>query len=157
MFDLETFFDELEDFMKSNLNNSIAAINTEKSDSIVLKTIDDNAYTLQTLDERVVNYDPFVFYGMAADAEVLPTGPYTARIIKADIAIVAADENNPNIGKRFFRYARALEEIFLNNWNSIGNLGIKFKVSNPFLFEFELLNTTQTFRAVGVQLEAAIA
>jgi len=156
-YDTETFFDELQTFMIANLNTQITAINTEKADDIVLKSIDDSAYFFQSLDERVTNYNPFVFYGLAADVESDGIGPAIAKKLRVHISVISFDLNLPSIGKRYLRYNRALEEIFLSKWDRVTNHAIKIKIRNPILIDFTLMNTSDLFRVIGVELEANIA
>ena len=54
-YDLELLMDDVKSILKSNLNTKISAINTEKSDSTTLLTVDNDAYFLQDLDHRSVN------------------------------------------------------------------------------------------------------
>lgn len=155
-YDVETFFADLETFMKANLNTKIAAINTEKSDSITLATVADEAYFFQSLDERVANYNPIIFYGLTSDVESDGIGPYTSKKLKVNVTIIVNDQNLASLGKRYLRYNRALEEIFLENWDRAVNNGIKLKVTSPVLIDFTLLNDSQPYRVVGVELEANI-
>lgn len=157
LYDVEDLTDDIKALMVANLNTKIAAINAEKADSIVLKTIDDAAYIFQSLDERVMNYDPFVFYGLGASVESEGIGPAGSKMLPIDVAIISFDLNNPDIGKRALRYNRALEEIFLDKWADFSGNNAKIKVKAPVLIDFTLLNTSDPFRVIGVELEAHLA
>ena len=75
-YDLELLMDDVKSILTSNLNTKISAINTEKSDSTTLLTVDNDAYFLQDLDHRSVNYNPFVFYS-CEDIDGTGFGPNT--------------------------------------------------------------------------------
>lgn len=156
-YDIENLMDDIETFMKANINTKIAAINAEKADSTVLKTISDSAYFFQSLDERVTNFNPFVFYGLAANIESEGIGPAVSKILPINIAVITFDSNQANIGKRYLRYNRAIEEIFLEKWDQVSNNATKVKVRTPVLIDFTILNDSQPFRVVGVELEVTVA
>lgn len=154
IYDIEDLMNDIEQLMKDHLNSKINQLNAEKGDSIVLNEIDDTAYIFQSLDERVMNYDPFVFYGLAASVESDGIGPAISKRLPIDIAVISFDKNKPNIGKRYLRYNRAIEEIFLENWDSFSNNAVKLKIKTPVLIDFTILNNSDPFRVVGVELEA---
>lgn len=153
-YDVESLMADIERLMVNSLNSKILAINVEKADSIVLDTIADDAYIFQSLDERVMNRDPFVFYGLANSVEANGIGPAVSKKLKIHIAVISFAQNKSNIGVRYLRYNRAVEEAFLSQWDSFSSGGVKLKVTSPILIDFTLLNSSDTFRVVGVELEA---
>lgn len=155
-YDVENFFDELEDFMQANLNTRISAINTEKNDSITLDTVSSSAYFFLTLDETVANYDPFIFYSIGG-IESDGIGPHTGKTYLVDVALVmTSDGVDSNSRKRTLRYHRALTEIFEENYQEI-NKRVNIKVNSLEPITFATQNDSQLYRAVGVQLQVTLS
>jgi len=153
-YDVESLMTDIEGIMTAYLNDKIDAINTEKNDSIVLKNIDADAYIFQSLDERCMNYDPFVFYGLAGSVEANGIGPAISKKLLIDVSVITFDVDKANIGKRYLRYNRALEELFIEKWHGYCRAGVKLKVKAPIFVDFTLLNSSEPFRVVAVELEA---
>lgn len=155
-YDLEIFMREIESLVKLNLNNAIAAMNAEKNDSIVLKTIDDDAYFFQSLNGKEINYDPYLYYGLMTIETKGTNAPYgkTAESPSITVAIVFSDEGNEvDISWRALRYLRILKELFENNFDQNKN-GVKLSVYSQVPVELQLLDDSRTDRAVGVILKA---
>lgn len=150
---IENFFTDLEAFLIANINTKIGDINTEYNDSVSLLTVDDNAYFFYTMNDKVANFDPIVYYGIA-DNEVEAIGPLGNKKYKIMVLIGLADTaQDVQIGKRLLRYSRVLEDLFNDNWNSVGGM-IKVKVTNLI---FSPPQTSDQYRYAGVELEVNIA
>lgn len=156
-YDLENILDDVKTCMTTYLNTKIVAINTEKNDTITLKQVPAEGYFMQTLDERYSNFNPFVFFGISAGIEAEGIGPAVSKVIPIFITIINFDQNEADIARRYLRYNRALEEIFLENWDKISNNGTKIKVRSPVPIDFTLLNNSDPFRAIGTELEVTVA
>lgn len=157
MYDLEDLLDDVEQVLKDNFNTKLGQIDTEKNDSIVLAPVSsDEGYFLQTLDGRIANANPIIYYSVA-DIESVGKGPATGNIYQIEVVLMLRDAiDESNIGKRMFRYSRALKEVFEEQWATIGN-GIRLKILSLVPIAFTELNTSQPYRAVGVRLEAGLA
>ena len=149
--DIETVLDDIETFLKANLNTQIATLNSEKSDSITLADIGSDAYLLQKLNNQFSNFKQFIFYGLArTSAEGV--GPATIRKLSFSvIIIVAEDENSQDIVKRMLRYGRVLKDLFEKNYNKISKRVI-FKIDLMEPVSFKLKELTAEYNAVGVEL-----
>lgn len=155
-FDIETFLSELETYLKANLNTKITAINTEKGDSPQLASINSDAYFLMTMDEAVANYDPFVYYGIQ-DIVSDGIGPGTAKAYTVVVALLFADSASDQLnGKRVLRYSRALNEVIDEKYAEI-SYSVKTKVKSLVPISLSLIDTTNNYRAVGVEIEVTIA
>jgi hypothetical protein len=154
-YDLELLMDDVKSILTSNLNTKISAINTEKSDSTTLLTVDNDAYFLQDLDHRSVNYNPFVFYS-CEDIEGTGFGPNTPQEFLINIILVLADQSGyTDLATRMFRYSRALKEIFEENFTIKRNANfISINVLAPI--PLTTLNEAREFRAVGIQIRSSI-
>jgi hypothetical protein len=156
-YDVESLFADLEAHLKSQLNTEIAAINSEKNDTIVLDTIDAAAYILQSLDAKATNFNPFVFYGVET-INTKPNGPQLLSEITFSVLIIAADKlNEASPVIRMFRYHRALRKVvaaFFKNSNS--NILAHSEIVDEVPVEFKLMNSTAQYRAIGVVAKVAL-
>lgn len=157
VYDIEALLGDIETFMKANLNTKLTAISTDKNDGISLLPVDSNGYFFQTLNDKVTNYDPFVFYGLqdidnkGGQAGI---GPGTEKKYSISVMICVSDTGQDvNITKRVLRYSRALSELFETSWDRVGK-SIKLKVQSLVPIPFTDINTSENFRVVGVLLEA---
>ncbi|MCK5608287.1 hypothetical protein KAR91_40775 [Candidatus Pacearchaeota archaeon] len=154
-YDFENILDNVDGIITSKLNTKITSINTEKDDGITVSAINNNAHFLQTLDERVANFDPFLVYGIdniEADADY---NRVTEKILIA-VTIVMADNGKTEVNRILFRYSRALKEIFLENWQSIG-IGNRFKISALAPVPFDALDSSAQFKAIGILIETGLS
>lgn len=155
-YDIESWLADLETFLKANLNTQIAALNTEKNDSLTLATIDTTGgYFFQTMNDRVANFDPILFYGVDK-IEAGPIGPATVEKYTIAVLIILADTGNDDVsGKRLLRYQRVLRDLFHSNFGQIGdNQYLKMNSLEPVAFT--LANSGDAYHAVGVTLEVNI-
>ena len=152
--DIETMADDIETFLKANLNTEIGNVNTEKADSITLKTVDSGAYIFQFLNNKVSNFSPFVFY-MSMDPEsVEGIGPSTGRTLKFLIVICLPqsenDQDNPRV---MLRYGRSLQIVFEQNYDRISrHATFKVDTLSPVSFKLSTVEGTEEYNAVGVVL-----
>ena len=157
-YDLETLLDDIETLVKANLNTKIAAINSEKNDSISLATIDSEAYFFQSLDGKQINYTPFVAYGISNFDSPEDGGHYGAAEIKVSIDVIVCLEDvgqDVNITKRMLRYQRALKEIIETNFDGLTS-GVKLSVQNQLPIDVALLNSSNMHKAIGITIHAIL-
>lgn len=151
-YDIESFLSDVSGFLQSNLNTQILAMNSEKNDSLTLAQISSSAYFLQTLNEQVAAYDPFIFYGVQ-DVKTEGAGPTSRKAYTVNVIVVLSDQGQDSlIAKRLFRYGRVLEDLFEKNWASLGS-SVKIKVQSLVPVSFRLANSSDFHRAVGVALD----
>lgn len=154
-YDLELLMDDIKTIMTSNLNTKIGDINTEKSDSITLLTVDNSAYFLQDLDHSTINHNPFIFYS-CENIEGKGLGPNTPQEFIINCILVLADQSGYiDISTRMFRYLRALREIFEENF-SIKSNGNFISINSLAPIPLTSLNETEEFRATGIQIITSI-
>jgi hypothetical protein len=153
--DIEILLDKIDTFLKANLNLQIASINLEKNDTLALATVSDDAYFFQTMNDRVANFDPFLFYGLDnVDSEGI--GPATRKTYSIQVIIVVTDTGQDELmGKRLLRYSRVLEDLFNNYWASIKS-SVNFKVQSLVPVAFSLVNSSDVYRAVGITLTTSL-
>ena len=140
--DFETLLDEFQSVISSNLNTKITAIVAEKGDSITPPALDSNAYFLQTLDEAVANFDPFMVYGIE-DIQIESEGPLINEKVFISAVIVLTDNGRTNMNRIMFRYSRALKEVLQENWQ-IDNTSSKIRVNRYTVVPFESLDSRTT-------------
>jgi len=119
-YDIETFLGAVEEYLKANLSAALTAVTAEKGDSLTLKPVPSDGYFIQTLNERVANYDPYVYIGANESPEVLSNGPAQAKTYRVNVALVIANSGeDSNLWKRMYRYQRAIEDVFAGAWDRI--------------------------------------
>jgi hypothetical protein len=152
---IEEFMTDVEAFLKQKLNTKITEINTEKGD-FALDLISDDAYLLQTWNDRLANFNPILFYRVA-NVNSDGNGPALRKAYSVDVVVILEDVGqDDNIAKRLFRYSRALEEIFITDWATMKN-SVKLKVDSLVPVSFKLVNSSEDYRAIGVTLDFTIA
>lgn len=165
-YDIESLLFDIKTLMISKLNTKIGDINTEKNDQVVLATVKDDAYFIQSLDGRQANYNPYVYIGVSdikpGDEDASKWGKSQEELEIAVAIIVADNGDEPNhatitdaIPRRTFRYLRAIKEMFQENFDKNKN-GIKLSVQSQVPIELSLSNDSGTERAIGVILRADI-
>jgi hypothetical protein len=154
-FDFEDILESIKDIMTSHLNTKITAISAEKSDGIVIPQINANAYFEQDLNEKIANFDPFVVYGIE-DIEAVVNGPETAEEVFISVCIVLSDNGRNNMSKIMFRYSRAFQEIFKENWQNTG-FSNRIEISRFSPVPFNALDDSASYKAIGVIIKTTIA
>ncbi len=154
-FDVECFLDNMEQHIKDKLNDRLAAIDLEKNSGWTTEPINEKAYIFQSLDNMPVNFDPILFYGIA---EVASKAIYaaTAKEYKIEISVIKSDSESKTIGKKLLRYQRALEEIFEESFYKINNVRPKVEVSSLQPVSFRLQNSSNQFKAIGIEISFSI-
>lgn len=154
-YDLEDMLFEVADMLKSNLNTEIQLITTEKDDGIELRTIADNAYAIQSMDDKVMNYADFVFMDIEAlESEGL--GPETSEKFGMLVLLVTSQINDKNQVRKVLRYGKALKRTFEKNWKSATSRGIKLQIQSIPTQDLQLLNSTKQYKTAGVIVTGAI-
>lgn len=152
-YDTETFLRDVETFLKSNLNAEIVKINTEKAD-FNLDSIDDKAYIFQSLDDKVLNYSPSVFYYID-DIQSESIDSATSEEISIEVVVILSDKKDGKLQYRLLRYLRALKDLFNNGFNKV-HYSKKVKVESLVPIRFALQNSTNFVHAIGVRLTTVI-
>lgn len=152
----EDFIEQLDAFMKANLNAYIAQMNTDKTD-ISLATLDSTAWYFQSLTDTEVVFDPFVFYGETGTQTVV-NGPDNATRFTLQVAIILGNRNDAAgiMGKRLLRYRDCLRAMFYQGWNTV-NKRVKLEVQDMSPFPFALVNTEPTHMGIGVTVQVDLA
>jgi hypothetical protein len=154
-YDVEVFLSNIETILKNNLNSKLASIDTEKNDGITLKTLVSDAYFFQELNSKVANYNPFLLYGVE-DLGTKAVEGFSVQEVTVSIVIVVTDDGeDQNIAKRMLRYSRALQEVFEENFCLVEN-SVKLIIQNLMPVEFNMLNSSDSYRAVGINLIASL-
>jgi len=155
--DFEEILDNVKTIISDNLSTKLTAITTDKGDSIVLPTLNSEAFFIQTLDERIANFDPFLVYGISnIENESVSNGGHTSQKIFIECTMVLADNGRSDINRIMFRYARALKEIFEENWQILDS-STRINVTQSNVVGFENLDSSATYKASGVELEINLA
>lgn len=156
-YDLETVLSDISSVVTSNIAAKISAINSEKNDSITLKDLDSNAVAIQSMDGKVLNYNPFLYVGIVnLDGEASPREAATLQKWDVAVLMVLSDEaQDVEIYKKMFRYQRVLQEIFEENFESLSGYS-KLKVKSQTPIELALVNNSYSHKAIGVMVSGEI-
>lgn len=155
-YDAESLLVDIEALLKADLNAKIAEISAEKADGLELKSVPAAAYFFQTLNEKCANFNPFVIYGITDGTEE-GVGSSVAETVVMEVAIVVVDNGQDHaIGKRLLRYRRALSEVFSDKWAEM-RYSVKLKVKSLSPVSLRLIDSSESYQAVGVRIEADLA
>lgn len=152
-YDIETYLYELEEVVKNNLTAKLAEIDTEKGDGIELKTVDDNAYIVQNMDEKALSYDPAIFIWISNLQSIENYGD-SAQTVTAEIDVIISNDLEGDIDKRLWRYQRALREIIETNFYKISRTRQKVQVTSLTPVSLATINDDRLFKAIGIEVEA---
>lgn len=152
-YDTEEFLRDIETFLKTKLNDAILAMNVEKPD-MVLKTVSDNAYIFQTLDNKVVNHSPSIFYYID-DIQSEGIDSATSEEVSIEVVVILSDTKDGLLPYRLLRYLRVLKDLFNLNFNKV-HFSKKVKVESLVPITFALQNSTNYVHAIGVKLTTVI-
>lgn len=152
--DFEEILENIKTIMTDDFNTKLSSITTEKGDALVLPEVVTNAYFLQGLDESIVNFDPFIVYGIV-DIETTSLGHTSAEKILISAVIVLADNGRDEINKIMFRYSRALKEIFEEGWQIVAS-STRINVTRTTVVPFESNDSSITYKATGIEIEVTL-
>lgn len=156
VYDIESLLDDIETFLKADLNTIITSINSEAADDIDMLTVDSSAYFLQELNSKTANYDPFILYGVS-ESETISNGEHLLMKASIEVIIIFEDNGNEtNIPKLAFRYNRALRDTIKNNWYSSTNAN-KLEMEDLMPIPYTKLNSSNKARATGIKIVTSIA
>jgi hypothetical protein len=153
-YDTETFILAITAYLKANFEAKLTEITNEKNDDITLTSVDTTGgYFVQTLNDKVVNYNPYIFIGIIDKLSSDSIESASAQQIPLEVALVIADSGeDSNLWIKLFRYQRAFKEIFENGWNK-QSLGPRVSVQEYIL----PLPQEYKMQQVGVQLRAQLS
>lgn len=158
-YDLEDCLDDFETLLKTKLNTKIAEIESEKvakSKGINLEQVSGDAFFRQTWSDKILNYNPAIFFGIE-NLDPVSGGEITAERVTIFIECVIVDGgNDTNTHRRVNRYSRAIKELIEQNFDSI-EYGSKIKVETvrPTSFKLEL-DTSEEIKVGGVSVSLNI-
>lgn len=155
-YDIETLLTDVQSFLQANLPTQITSMNSEKSDSISLSSINNAAYFYQTMNEKIASYDPFLYLGVS-NITTVGIGPATSKEVTIQVIIAMSDVNGDNnIVKKIFRYSRILEDLFHSKWDRFSN-SQTLKINSLAPVTLDLLNGIEMHKAGGVELVTVLS
>lgn len=157
MIDLEYIVLRIRDFLQTNLNTAITNLNTAKNDGLTLDTVSNDAYFIQTLNQAIVNYNPYIIVGVTDIRGDRSTYSGTVKQLVFQIVIVVADtmDLDLQIGIRMLRYLRILEELFNLGFNKVMP-SAKFTVNSLVPISLTAMDSNDRYRAVGVEIVTSL-
>lgn len=161
--DIEVILDEIKSALQAKFNSKLDEIQAEKSAGdlaagriVAVQHVDANAYVMQSMNDSVINYDPFILCRLD-DPGAVGIGPATAKNYKITVALCCSDTGqDKEIFRRLYRYSRALEETFEAYFAGITS-GFKLSIESLAPIQFALANSSNDYKAVGVSITVGIA
>lgn len=145
---IEDFIFGLEADMKLNFNSYLTAVNTAKGDSL-LTPFANESYFVQTLDERVTNYEQFII--LQAGNPTLVKSDRGAAAVTYPVAVYMSFDQGTTDGdaaKKLYRYLDALFTYILESfWTAACK---PFKVTS--LDQMALIDIDKSKRVVATGL-----
>jgi hypothetical protein len=155
-YDAEQFLNDVEAILKAHLPAKLAEISAEKADDMPIPAPKDESYMLQTLNDKVNNFTPFLVYGLAPGMDQ-GIGPSTAEewVVSVVIGITDTGQHAKKYpaAKKLLRYRRALKEVFEDHWLKLRN-GLKISVKGLTPVALQLQNSSEEHRVVGILISA---
>lgn len=149
-YDLEQILADIKTTLLSDFNTKLTAITTEKNDSISLPSIAAEAYCLQSLNKLMLNYNPFIWYGVG-NIVAQGLGPLTKKDYTLSVVVIHQDfDQDDKLQNRMFRYARALEEVFSENWIIQNRIKCRIEEVPPSFFKMQ--NSNKDYIASGINI-----
>lgn len=133
--DEEFWVTKVFDLLKNNLNTKITAINAEKSDSLVLKTVDSSAYYYMTFGDQIPNNIPCVVFAVSAEPNIMQ-GNFTSETVRVMIEMVVSDEmidDAVSIYRLLARYRRAIKDAVSVDFGDFQKFSIVSLPDVPFM------------------------
>lgn len=155
-FDAENFYDYCVNLVKDNIASKVAALNTEKSDSITLIAPDSGNYLS---DYNNIAVTPsFFIYSSIIGVNVLQSVGTKASLeitVMFYVAFIDHSESDSAIRKGL-RYTRGLQEIFLDNFSKNSQIS-DFQIFQhaPQSAQFE--NTSKWYKIGGIEIKGVIS
>lgn len=159
--DEEDILDDIETLLKAQLNTNIAAIEAAKviaGKGITggLASIEATSYYRQSWDDRILNTSPSIYYGIE-DVGSKGVGPGTVRQVKVFVEAVVVDSNNDGFANsRVLRYARAIREVFEQNYAMFAEGKTIIETVRPTSFKLGL-DSSEELKVGGVSLTTVLA
>jgi hypothetical protein len=149
--DIETIFFKLVDQVKATINDKIDGINVEKDDC-VLKNIDDQAWIIGSLDDRIKSFNTFAFTYIDSVTSTTQ-GNIVSKNASFEFDICIAENEDGSDYLRVLRYHRVLEECMIEAWDKVckGYDRPTINLLNPI--DIKLYDSSHLHKVVGIQVE----
>ena len=118
-YDVEDFLDNIKILLAAKLNAKLTSLDTLKTDALVLPQVNVNAYAFQGLNEKVMNFNPFIVYGVESIVTVEQLSG-SGVDVTASVVLVLSETGVAEIDRLMIRYSRALKEVIEENYQSVG-------------------------------------
>ena len=154
-YDEERLLTDIENLFKNNFATKIAAINSEKSDSITLVTVDSTNGYFADMNDKSANYNPIILTAIT-DQTSESNGAATLRTITVNVALILSDDiGDANILKRMLRYGRAMREIVEDKFFNLRSVDI-FKIESLPVLSFQKSGQSEVYKVVGINIITSI-
>jgi len=131
-YDTERLLNDLKEIVQSNLNTKINEIQAEKAtllgaSNFAVPEVHDDAW-FDSLDDKTVNFDPYVYYGVSDNTVIELAGAETSDVSIFFTVVLHYNGSDAAMFRKMLRYIRALQEIVAENFDAIpcaSNLTVK--------------------------------
>lgn len=159
-YDTESLISDLLEIIKSNLNTKISEIQAEKtvllgSANFAVPLIDDQAW-FDSLDERTVNFDPYVYFGVNDNTVIELAGAETSEVQVFFTVVLHYNGNDANMYKKMLRYIRALQEVVSETFDRLPEVA-RFQVRTVAPNDLRDIDGETFHKIGGVVISTVIA
>lgn len=155
--DAETILIKARQYIMANYEATRSAINTEKADGFNMKAIQSLAFVDQSLNDKVLNYDPFLFcYIDSVSSEV--KGPSIAETLKIDCVLFVAGRGlEQSLGESLLnlRYSRLMRELGAGMWRK-ALPGVEYSMESLNPIDVSLDNSEDYHRVFGISVSVSV-
>jgi hypothetical protein len=159
-YDTESLLSDIKKILVANLNTKISAVEAEKIaagfPATQLAAVDTtNGYFEQNWSDAILNIKPAIFFGLE-DIRAQGMGPTTQETYQVFVEVILVSAQTDTLDKnRIHRYARAIKEVFEENYDKIPGT-IKIETVRPVSFRLDL-NSSDEIKVGGVSITTALA
>lgn len=155
--DIEVMINSVVGLIKNNLNARLTAIAAEKNDGITLPALDvNNAIAVISLNDKIMNYDPFVFIGVE-DIQTEGFGPASSHEVQLSVVLIKSEDlNTTYMWQQMLRYMRAISEVIEQNFADL-LCGGQIRIKNLAPKDITELNSSKQFRGTGISLSLPVS
>lgn len=160
-YDIEDLVQDIEDLLKSKLNAKVAAIEAEKvARGRVASSpaaVASDAYFQYGWNDTSLNKSPAVGI-FVARSEGAGEGPFTKITHVLEVGVVLSGTQNDKTAKqKAMRYARALKEVFEENWGKLNSCVTREKIETIGPIDFTLnQDSSDECKIAGVSITATL-
>ena len=150
----ESFVNEVLAYLRANLNTNINAVSSEYSDEIILAELDNEAYFVGSLNDKVGNFVNFCLLTVSNNP-LTPNGQNLGEELSIAVALLIPHDGTTDFFRRMLRYQEALKDTFRNAYRKIAH-GRDWTVKTLEPLDAQLLGSSNWHKVIGVEVSISL-